>query len=365
MPAPRQIDSYALLKELVTLTSPFICDEFFRKLTGAFGRTLGADWVFIARVLDMEKTQVRVLGAWRSGTNMDGWDFPLDGTPCSVVYGGENSDQSVVHVDRNSRVHISRDLCEIFPAAESSSFQSFLGLPLWARDGEMVGHVAAFFKEALTSQEEAEQLLEILQLLAYRAESELDRLLLEEEKKSALSALKEANERLRKESITDPLTGLYNRRFFFQRCIEAHAHSQRSGKPYAVLIIDIDKFKSINDEYGHDVGDNVLSKIAHRLAEQIRVNIDVIARIGGEEFGVLCRDSDASQALTGTGERLREVVANEPIQYRGLYLQVSISIGVAQGGPGSNGGWEDAYRRADKALYEAKSGGRNTVRLLN
>jgi hypothetical protein len=220
MPAPYLIDNYALLKELVTLTSPFIGDEFFRKLTRAFGRTLDADWVFIARVLNAEKTQVRVLGAWRSGANMEGWDFPLDGTPCSVIYDGENSGQGEVHVDRNSRVQISRDLCEIFPDAESSGFQSFLGLPLWSRDGEMVGHVAAFFKEVLTSQDEAEQLLEMLQLQAYRAESELDRLLLEEKKKSALSALKEVNERLLKESITDPLTGLYNRRFFLNDALK-------------------------------------------------------------------------------------------------------------------------------------------------
>jgi two-component system cell cycle response regulator len=132
-----------------------------------------------------------------------------------------------------------------------------------------------------------------------------------------------------------------------------------------LLIIDIDKFKLINDEYGHDVGDNVLCKIARCLAEQTRVDIDVMARIGGEEFGVLCHDSNASQALTGAAERLREVVANEPIQCRGLCLQVSISIGVAQGGPGSGGRWEDAYRRADQALYEAKSGCRNTVRLAS
>lgn len=364
MSTPTPVDSYALLKELVTLTSPFIGDTFFRKSTEAFGRILGADWVFVARVLDVEKTQVKVLGAWKNGTNMDSWEFPLEGTPCSVIYEGANDDQRVAHIHTNSCVHIPRDMCEIFPAAKGSGFQSFLGLPLWSRDGEMVGHVATFFKEPLPSPSKAEQLLEILQVLAHRAEAELDRLLLEEEKNKALLALKETNQRLFRESMTDSLTGLHNRRFFTQRCIEAHAYARRSGKPYSVLVVDVDKFKSINDTYGHTVGDHVLCDIGKILSEQVRVNIDVVARFGGEEFSVLCRDLDASHALSVVGERLRKAVASQPIRYKDLCLTVTVSVGIAQGSPDSSG-WEETYRRADKALYEAKSGGRNAVRVAH
>jgi diguanylate cyclase (GGDEF)-like protein len=226
----------------------------------------------------------------------------------------------------------------------------------------MVGHVATFFKEPLASQHQADQLLEVLQLLAHRSEAELYRLLLEEEKNNALQALEEANQRLFKESMTDPLTGLYNRRYFTQRCVEAHAQSQRTGKPYSVLLIDVDFFKSINDKHGHDVGDRVLCVIAKILLEQVRVGIDIVVRLGGEEFGVLCKDADAPRALAVVGERLRMAISSHVIHHDGLSLRVSVSVGVAEGRP-DDSGWEATYRRADEALYDAKSKGRNMVRL--
>lgn len=360
MTRSNSIDSYLVLKELLTMTSPFIGEEFFRKAAAAFGRVLAADWVFIARVL-ADKTQVRVLGAWKDGANMQGWDFALAGTPCSVIYDGASIDGGTVCVRQGSRVHVSRGMCDLFPAARGSGFQSFLGLPLWARDGTMVGHVAVFFRAPI-DQSQADAMLEILQLLGHRAESELDRLLLEEQKNRALLDLEELNQRLYKDSVTDPLTGLYNRRYFVQRCDEAHAQSLRTGKPYSVLLVDIDFFKAVNDTHGHEVGDQVLRKVALTLQEQVRAGIDIVARLGGEEFGVLCLEADAGQALDVVGERIRMAVADQVIRHGERSVQVSVSVGIAEGRRGQSG-WEATYRRADAALYNAKSGGRNRVHL--
>ncbi|MDB5799003.1 MAG: putative diguanylate cyclase [Paucimonas sp.] len=355
-------DSYRMLKELLTMTSPFIGEEFFRRATAAFGRVLAADWVFVARVLDAEKTRVRVLGAWKDGADMDGWDFALAGTPCSMIYDSASVEAGPVRACPGSQVHVSRKMCDLFPAARGSGFQSFLGLPLWSRDGVMVGHVAVFFHAPMEDQARADSMLEILQLLAHRAEAELDRLLLEEERNHALLALEEMNQRLYKESMTDPLTGLYNRRYFVQRCDEAHVQSLRTGKPYCVLLVDIDLFKTVNDTHGHDFGDQVLRAVALTLLDQVRAGVDIVARLGGEEFGVLCQEADALQALDIVGERLRLAVANLVIRHCGRSMQVSISVGIAESKPGHSG-WEATYRRADAALYDAKSGGRNMVRI--
>lgn len=344
------------------MTSPFIGEEFFRRATAAFGRVLAADWVFIARVLDAEKTQVRVLGAWKDGASMEGWDFELEGTPCSVIYAGAEVEVPAVRVTPDSQIHIARAVCNSFAGACGTGFQSFLGLPLWSRKGSMVGHVAVFFSEAIEDPAKADAMLEILQLLAHRAEAELDRLLLEDERNAALLALEELNQRLYKDSVTDPLTGLYNRRYFVRRCEEAHAQSQRTGRSYSVLLLDIDFFKSINDNYGHDIGDQVLRELAPTLLDQVRDGVDIVARLGGEEFGVLCQEADADQALYVMGERLRMAVANQVFQVDRCKLQVSISVGIAQAGAGQSG-WEATYRRADAALYDAKSRGRNLVRL--
>lgn len=346
------------------MTSPFIGEEFFRRATTAFGRVLAADWVFIARVLDPEISQVRVLGAWKEGASMEGWDFALEGTPCSVIYGGAGAEGGAVCVKPGSLIHISRAMCDLFPGAQGSGFQSFLGLPLWSRKGDMVGHVAVFFTAPKENQAEADAMLEILQLLAHRAEAELDRLLLEEERNGALLALEQLNQRLFKDSVTDYLTGLYNRRYFVQRCDEAHAQSLRTGKLYSVLMLDIDFFKLVNDTYGHDVGDQVLRELAPTLLGQVRDGVDIVARLGGEEFGVLCQETDADQALEVVGERLRMAVANQVFNLGGPTLQVSISVGIAQAEAGPSG-WEATYRRADAALYDAKSSGRNRVRLAS
>ena len=117
------------------------------------------------------------------------------------------------------------------------------------------------------------------------------------------------NRRLYDSVVKDDLTGLYNRRYFDDRLDAELTFASRHDAPLALLILDIDHFKRINDEHGHPIGDAALRAVAHRLASTIRGE-DVLARFGGEEFAILCRDTDALQAVT-LAERLRLAVARE------------------------------------------------------
>jgi two-component system, cell cycle response regulator len=160
-------------------------------------------------------------------------------------------------------------------------------------------------------------------------------------------------------AITDGLTGLHNRRY-----MESHAgtlveQATSRGKPLTVLVLDIDYFKSINDSYGHDAGDDVLREFAIRIRKSIR-GIDLACRYGGEEFVVLMPETDMSVA-TKVAERLRRCIASEPfpIQQGARQIEVTISVGIAALGDGDNAA--SVLKRADQALYRAKRDGRNRV----
>jgi diguanylate cyclase (GGDEF)-like protein len=166
------------------------------------------------------------------------------------------------------------------------------------------------------------------------------------------------NARLRRLSITDPLTEAYNREFLQQRLPLAVEHADRRGEPLAVAMIDIDHFKDVNDQHGHAVGDRVLAEVAQRLRAAIRSG-DLLVRYGGEEFLVLLPGSDAAKAAE-IAERMRLKMDSDPIATDGARIDVRISVGVAELRRGSDTG-EQLVRRADTALYAAKGRGRNRV----
>lgn len=177
-----------------------------------------------------------------------------------------------------------------------------------------------------------------------------------------LTERKQLEELLVHQSMTDPLTGLGNRRFLETQAEMEMARAQRSGNPLCLIAIDLDHFKRINDTHGHDIGDQVLQEFSKTALDQLREG-DVLCRIGGEEFTVLLPETSEEQAL-GVAERLRFAVERaqvltgetEPLTY-------TASLGVTRVRPGESG-LRNAIRRADDALYQAKEGGRNQVRLV-
>lgn len=171
--------------------------------------------------------------------------------------------------------------------------------------------------------------------------------------------LKDAMGRLEEMSIKDGLTGLYNRRYVedslaneFKRC-KRYDHDSLT-----VMLFDLDHFKSVNDTFGHQAGDEVLKHVSEKIQDTVRTT-DVPGRYGGEEFMVILTETDI-QGATILAERLREVVAEQAVVYEGQEISVSVSIGLCEF-DSSIENHEELMRRADIALYRAKETGRNKV----
>jgi two-component system cell cycle response regulator len=161
------------------------------------------------------------------------------------------------------------------------------------------------------------------------------------------------------QAVTDPLTGLHNRRYMEGHLKTLVDEAIATGRPLSLLVADIDHFKKINDTFGHAAGDNVLREVAARLRRNTR-GIDLACRLGGEEFVIIMPDTDVRHARH-VGERMRDCIASSPFQIdNGRSVQVTASVGVAtlerpEDTP------ESVFRRADAALYAAKREGRNRV----
>ncbi|MDR9784149.1 PleD family two-component system response regulator [Rhizobium redzepovicii] len=178
---------------------------------------------------------------------------------------------------------------------------------------------------------------------------------------------KRCNDRLRASvkqtielAVTDPLTGLYNRRYLDNHLNVLFNRSMARGRPLSVLITDIDRFKQVNDTYGHDGGDEVLREFANRVRSTIR-GADLACRYGGEEFVVVMPDT-SPEIAAAVAERLRAAVENAPfrLKHAGEALNVTASFGIASR-IGSVLTPDQLMKQADLALYEAKNTGRNRV----
>lgn len=176
----------------------------------------------------------------------------------------------------------------------------------------------------------------------------------------AMGELKRDMDRVRQEAITDSLTGLANRKAFDDQIARLIGESNQNGKGFTLLLLDIDHFKSFNDNFGHQVGDQVLRLVARTLTDGIKGR-DIAARYGGEEFTILLPETNLDAGIA-VAEGLRKALANKEIVNRSngeLLGRITMSIGVAQHYKGE--GIENIIERADAALYTAKHNGRNQV----
>jgi len=161
-------------------------------------------------------------------------------------------------------------------------------------------------------------------------------------------------------AVTDVLTGLHNRRYLESHLSGLFAEESMRHRPLAALILDIDRFKAINDTYGHEAGDEVLRAFAERVRQHTRP-IDIVARYGGEEIVVILPEAGLAEAHT-IAERIRERIQDVPfsVQRDSRLLSVTVSIGVAMR-CAEDTSPSEMLRRADEGLYEAKAAGRNRV----
>jgi diguanylate cyclase (GGDEF)-like protein len=165
-------------------------------------------------------------------------------------------------------------------------------------------------------------------------------------------------EKFRQLSITDKLTNIYNRRYFFEMSHNLLLIAAREKKHATLLMLDVDYFKQVNDRYGHQAGDHVLVELSKLIKNLLRKS-DLLARIGGEEFAILLNDTSLIQSKT-IAEKLRVLIANTPIIHNGITIHTTISIGLAEVNS-ENTDIEHLYKQADKQLYIAKNAGRNKV----
>ncbi len=189
--------------------------------------------------------------------------------------------------------------------------------------------------------------------------NEADLNLLEALAATGAAALRNArlHEEVQRLAMVDPLTGLYNRRGFFDLAARQYDRSVRYGHPLVAVMLDIDHFKLINDRYGHQVGDEVLAEIGTRLHAALRVS-DLVGRYGGEEFVALLEDTIPGAQIAAN--RLLQVIAKEPVITSAGPLPVSTSIGITAFAPDCPS-LDALLQYADIALYAAKQAGRNRL----
>jgi diguanylate cyclase (GGDEF)-like protein len=180
-----------------------------------------------------------------------------------------------------------------------------------------------------------------------------------------VTASKAIHDEVKRMALTDPLTNLPNRRLLMDRLAVALLSSERTGKRGALVLVDLDHFKEVNDSLGHDAGDSLLQQSASRLSSSVRA-CDTVARFGGDEFVVVLEDlhEKSETAMAQALQIGRKIVArfNEPFTLASRDHRCTVSIGAALFGKQMQSE-DNVLKRADRALYHAKAGGRNTVHL--
>ena len=230
----------------------------------------------------------------------------------------------------------------LLPLRLDGGAQSFLGVPVVFHE-RATGLIALYNSEAGTFREEDAQVAE---LFASQVAIALDN--------------SRQIEQMERQAVTDQLTGLYNRRAFAGVAAKEVGRAWRYQRPLALILFDIDNFKVVNDTHGHSIGDQVLQVMTGLVSKTIRAT-DVICRYGGDEFIVLMPEAGRDEALA-MAERLREEIMRMTVVTPEGTLMMTVSLGVANLGPSGEDDLDSLINRADRAMYQAKAAGRNTVR---
>ncbi len=233
-------------------------------------------------------------------------------------------------------------------------FRSYAGYPLVDENGAVVGTFCIFDLRTREFTQADKQTMLDLAALAQRE-------LLSDRLTSAHAALTSKLGLARREALMDPLSHLWNRRGASVLLKAALANSDQRDTPLALALLDLDNFKRINDNHGHQTGDEVLRRVASRLLSSVRGD-DAICRIGGDEFLVIMADTDAAIA-TRVAERIRQAITDTPIPTRDGTMPMSVSVGCTVRQPRDASAVEVLLERADQALRDSKAAGRNRVRV--
>ena len=245
--------------------------------------------------------------------------------------------------ERGTPIVISPQKSTPRPASSEPRFPVGLAIPLYSE--ERITGVIALYREE--EREFTREDYETVLFLAEQGGVAIENVLLHDE--------------ARRLSITDGLTGVWNRRYLQMQFRQVLATSMRFGRPFSVLMLDLDRFKDVNDTYGHQRGDAILIEFAHRVSGILR-EVDTFARYGGEEFICLLSETDVTGAVT-TAEKIHDVIRSEPFAGVGEEpIRITTSIGIASY-PEHADTYQGLVEAADRALYQAKQEGRDRVRV--
>ncbi len=308
-------------------------EQFFYTLSKFLTQSLGADMVFIGRLVE-HGNGVQTLALMIDGELLESAYYPLVGTPCEMV------------IESGSQVY-NGNVQRLFPDDQELvdlGMRSYIGTQMLDSRGEVVGHLAVLSRGTFDQPETAGL---IIDSVSARAAYELDRQLTEEV--------------ILRQATTDSLTNLPNRAAFMERLQHSLYQAERNGERLAVIFIDVDNFKLVNDQHGHAVGDYVLTVIASRLVKCVRKN-DIIGRLGGDEFIVALNDvSDAYAPEQVARNILREITHEISKENNRLSMSCSIGISIY---PDDAQTIDRLINHADVAMYRAKESGRNNYQFF-
>ena len=332
-------DAETAIRQITEAIASAIGNEFFPVLARAMADILAANAVAIGVLADDDASTVETLAFYLDGELIPDVRYPLAGTPCAGV------------VEAQQR-RIVENVQQLFPENEELSaldLHSYIGIPLFDSQDRLQGILFAMFRDVPAN---ADFTTSVMEIFAARAAAEIERLRVEE--------------RIKHLAYHDSLTGLPNRELFMDRLATALAHARRSGASMAIILMDLDHFKDINDSLGHPLGDRLLQEVADRLRGAVR-HEDTVARLGGDEFIVLLNDIGAPNEAMGNASRVVEKLRRHlapGYTLDGHSLMVTTSLGIAIH-PDDGDTAEQLIKHADTALYQAKGAGRNTYRFFS
>ena len=321
-------------RSIVEGTSAQTGNEFFQSLVRHLASALPARCSMVSEIMESPHTQCRIIAGWDGEQFVSGHEYEVLRTPYEDLLGGMIS-------------FYSDGVQEAFPDEiflKNIGAKSYAGVPFFDSAMKIMGHLVVFDRRPMLDKERT---ISILRVFAARAGAELER--------------QRAEETIKKMAYHDSLTGLPNRILLIDRLTLALAHAHRAKKRLAVMFLDFDHFKKVNDTYGHDIGDLLLKEMAHKLKSNTR-DEDTVARLGGDEFILIfpeLHDRGNAEMLAGKFIKL----GREPLDLNGHKIQSSFSIGISLY-PDNGSDYETLLKKADDALYEAKRNGRDRYHLV-
>lgn len=322
------------LYSIIEGTSSRVGDDFFRSLVRRLASALSVGKVYVSEMLGRDASECSVLAGWEDGQFLGERMINMKNTPLEEVLAGMVSYHPDIP-EKNFNGH---------STFGKENIRSCAAVPCFDSHCKIIGHLSVMDSKPLLDRK---RILSILKIFAARAGAEIER--------------KRTESLIRDMAYHDSLTGLPNRVLLNDRLEMALAQAQRSQGMLAVLFMDFDHFKRINDNLGHDVGDQVLKEIGARLKNCLR-NQDTVARLGGDEFILLLPEINSPADANNLAKKLLQAVS-QPIHIEERILTITISIGVCvypQHGKNS----AILLKHADEALYQAKKRGKNCYRVF-